>query len=950
MLKIIPNREVTAVNFSKTENLGMVVNGEAVACSPEDGTLLEVLREKLDLTGAKKACDNGECGSCIVMMNGKPTKACLLPAARAADKEILTIEGLAPEAFDIQPGEDISILHPIQQAFLEKGATQCGFCIPGMIMKTHTLLRNKPNPSKEDIVKGLSKNLCRCTGYTKILEAVEYAAELINEGRKSPGPMVANGKSVGVSVGRLDSPSTVTGATKYAADMKMEGMLYGKLLRSEHHHAKIISIDVSEAQAMEGVEAVITAADIPGTHYLPNCQPQVFVFPSDRIRFKGEALAGVAAVSEAVAEEALKRIKVEVEVLPHAIEIKDAVHPDAVPIYDHSPRVSPPQEVGCGNVEAGFAKADVIVEHEYSVPVRDHGAMEPESALAYEENGKLIIKTALYHAFVQGTKSIANNLNMEEDDIRVICPPMGGNFGTRGDTLIAVAAAMMVRKTGRPIRIVFTRAESLLGSCKAPSVDIKYRTGATSDGKIIAVDVEVLHGAGGWAPHLADKTTRGFELCFFETLGALLSHLTGPYEVENVRGRAWDVLTNGPRYVPLRGTNANYLPLAYESQVDILAEKLGLDPIDLRIINAVRPGSHTHFGQELTEHVSMLKELEMLRPHYDAAKERLAERRATAEGAWKPGLGVGSGWRNLGYVKTTISAGCKIDDDGRIHIMAGTVEQGQGPTTQFAQIAADAVGVPMDRVRVTIGDTGAAPYPVPTFSSISTVGTGKAVQLAAEGLLEKLADAAGELLQCSPDDVSIEGGFAAVSHSPEIRVALEDIARHLKQTGQSNLAESALNWNGEAPTILFGYNAGLMELDVNTDTGQVRLLNHVNVCDPGTKVNPLAVEGQVDGGIAFGIGFSLSERFHPDNPATFEGYGLPSTKDIPPNVTRLFVDDPLERGPFGAKSMAEIPGISPIPAIINAIANATGARVQDIPATPSVVKAALQKVGAEQRN
>ena len=235
------------MTIEQTSKFSMVVNGNAVDVEAGEETLLDILREDLDLTGAKKACDNGECGSCIVMMNGKPTKACLLAAARAADKEIVTIEGLAPEAYDLQPGEDISILHPIQQAFLEKGATQCGFCIPGMILKTQTLLQNKPNPSREDIVKSLSKNLCRCTGYTKILEAVEYAAELINEGRDAAGPAKANGAAVGVNVARLDSPGTVTGAAKYGADMKMDGMLHGILLRSEHHHARILSIDVSEA-------------------------------------------------------------------------------------------------------------------------------------------------------------------------------------------------------------------------------------------------------------------------------------------------------------------------------------------------------------------------------------------------------------------------------------------------------------------------------------------------------------------------------------------------------------------------------------------------------------------------------------------------------------------------------------------------------------------------------
>ncbi len=925
----------------------ITVNGDTHQMDADGKTLLDVLREDLRLTGTKKACDNGECGSCIVMMNGKPTKSCLLGAERATGRDVVTIEGLAPEAKGIQPGEDISVLHPIQQAFLEKGATQCGFCIPGMIMKTATLLQNKPKPTRDEIVKGLSKNLCRCTGYTKILEAVEYAAELINNDRDGVTQGVVDGAAVGGNVARLDSPATVTGDAIYAADMQKEGMLHARLLRSTQHHARIISIDTSEAEAMEGVECVVTADDIPGTPFLPNCQPQVYVFPKDRIRFKGEALAGVAAQTEAIAEEALKRIKMVVEELPHAIEVVDAAHPDATPMYNHSPRVSPPEEVSCGDIEAGFAKADVIIQNDYSVPVREHAAMEPESALVYMKESQLVCVTGLYHAFVQGTESIANNMAMKKEDVRIVCPAMGGNFGTRGDTLIAVTCGMMAKKTGKPVRMVFSREESILGSCKAPSVDIRYKTGATKDGRIVAVDVEVMHGAGGWAPFLIDKTTQGVELCYYETLGALLSHATGPYEIENVRARAWDVLTNGPRYVPLRGTNANYLPLAYESQVDLIAEALGLDPIDVRLKNAIRLGSKTHFGQTLKEHVSMVKELELLKPHYDAAKARLEQRRATVDGPWQPGLGMGSGWRNIGYLKTSITAGAELTEDGKVHVMAGTVEQGQGPTTQFAQIAADQIGVSMSEMRVTLGDTDAAPYPVPTFSSISTVGTGKAVQMAAEKLAEKIHRAAAEMLQSSPDNLVIKRDRVFLAKTPDVGVTLAEIAQHFTDTKQSSLSESEIPWSGEAPTILYGFNTGLMELDVNTETGAVRLLNHVNVCDPGTRINPQAVDGQIDGAIAFGVGFALSERFHPDNPATLEGYGLPSTKSVPPNVTRLYVEDPLERGPFGAKSMAEHPGISPIPAIINAIANATGARVKDIPATPDRVLRALNKMAAE---
>lgn len=924
------------------QTLAFTVNGKKTSIdAADDDSLLHVLREQCDLTGAKKACDNGECGSCIVLMNGKPTKSCLLSATRAANKDLVTIEGLAATVSD---DIDEATLHPLQQAFLEKGATQCGFCIPGMIMRSAVLLRSKNDPSREDVVKALSKNLCRCTGYTKIIEAVIYAGELIrrNEPRE-PLHGFSGVMSVGQSVPSRYTPDTVNGMAKYTADLKMDGMLHAKLLRSEVHHARILRYDISKARALEGVVSVVGPDDIPGTPYLPNCQPQAVIFPRDKIRFKGEALFAVAAESERIAEQALKLIDVVVEELPHVVELSDAARPNSARLYNFADNVSPPVEIEDGDVALGFAEADLVVEKEYSVPVREHAAMEPEAALAYEdEDGKLVIKSPLYHAFVQGTESIANNLAMDKDDVRIVCPAMGGNFGTRGDTLAPVVAGLLAKKTGRPVKLVFSRAESILGSCKAPSVNVRYKTGAKRDGRIVAIEVDVLHGAGSWAPYLIPDTTKGYELCYFETLMTLLSHITGPYKVPNVKARAFDVLTNAPRFVPLRGTNANYLPLAYESQIDLIAGHLGMDPLEIRRINAIKTGDVSHIGQEMTEHVNYEKEIEALRPQYEAARSRLEDRRANAMEPWLPGLGIGGGWRNVGYVSQVISAGAEILPDGAFLILAGTVEQGQGPTTQFAQIGADALQVPVNLVSVRLGDTQEANFPVPTFSSITTVATGRAVQMAAENLRAMLFETAAEILKVPQDDLKMTA--AGLATSGGIGISFGRIAAYLDEQSRSRRCRGDLNWNGEAPNILYGYSLGFIELDVNTQTGAVKLKNHVNVCDPGTIINPLAVEGQVDGGIAFGVGFALKEAFHPDNPPTLVAYGIPNTADVPDSVTRLYIEDPLERGPYGAKSMAEHPGISPIPAIINAIANATGgARVRDIPATPDRVLAAIEK-------
>jgi len=408
------------------------VNGEDCVVEPEaEATLLDVLREDLDLTGAKKACDDGECGSCFVMLGDKAVKACLLKAERGQAKPIVTIEGLAAQSPEqaLVDGPAGERMHALQRAFLEKGATQCGFCIPGMIVKANTLLIKNPDPSREEVIGSLSTNLCRCTGYYKIIEAVLHAADMLRDGAAPLSDAGDPDIAVGESVARLDSPDTVNGRAKYAADLKRDGMLHAKLLRAPHHHARILSIDTSEAEKVPGVAAVVTATDVPGTPWLSNCQPQPFVFPADKVRFLGEAVAAVAAESETIAEQTAALIKVEYEPLPHVFKLADAAAEDAPRLFDQAPNVSPPQAIDVGDVEDAFAKADIVIENDYSIPMREHAAMEPEAALAHiDDDGFMVIESPLYHPFVQGQESVAANLDWDFDKVRIVCPAMGGNF------------------------------------------------------------------------------------------------------------------------------------------------------------------------------------------------------------------------------------------------------------------------------------------------------------------------------------------------------------------------------------------------------------------------------------------------------------------------------------------------------------------------------------------
>ncbi len=909
-------------------------------------SLLDVLREDLDLTGAKMACDDGECGSCFVLLGNKPVMSCKLAATRAEGKAVTTIEGL---------GEGGERLHPIQEAFLECGATQCGFCIPGMIMRTEALLRVNPAPGRADIVKSLSRNLCRCTGYTKIIEAVEYAAELRRGGGRRNWADRGRGRGVGVSVPRLDSPATVTGEARYAADLKRPGMLHAKVLRSPHDHALIRSIDTGKARAFPGVAAVVTAADIPGIAAMSNGQPQTYLFPADRTRFKGEAIAAVAAESEAAAACAAAAIEVDYEPLPPVIGIEDGLSPEAPSLYPPVANVSPENRFEDGDVERGFAEADAVVEDSFATARREHGAMEPEAALAYlDDDDTLVIESPLYHPFVQGQESIAGNLALDKERVRILCPAMGGNFGKRGDALCATVAGLLALKTRRPVRLVYLRSESILGSSKTPGTRMTYRIGARRDGRIVAMEATVHRDVGCWAPHLTDVTTKGHELCCYESMASVLSHITGPYEIPNVRATLYDIVTNGPRAVPLRGTSGGYLPFAIETLLDRLADKLDMNPLELRMRNALGVGSRTHLGQVFKDSIGFREELGMLRGRYDDAR-RTRRSNGDLDAGWKHGVGLGCGWRSITYVNMPdVNAAAELLDDGRIEALAGSVEQGQGVTTQFAQIISQAFGLPLDRVVVTIGDTRDAPYPVPTFSSITTLVTGKALLNGAEALRAALAEVAAPILEVPVEDILFEDGFAFAEGRRGRLLSLSELAPELDRAGLPRRHVGTYVWegrakgratlssDGEAPEIVYGFNAAMAEVAVNETTGQVRVLRLVNAADPGTIIHPQALEGQIEGALAFGVGIALSESFHPDQKPNFRSYGLPSTREAAEQVEMLWVEDPCPKGPYGAKSAGEMSIIAPVPAIINAIADATGAMVRELPAAPERVRAALE--------
>ncbi len=925
--------------------LVLTVNGQKhkLFVNPQR-TLLDVLRNDLELTGTKVACDGGECGSCIVLLGRKGVMSCLLPVSRAQAKDIVTIEGLADHIGRRVklPNGRTEILNPLQEAFYELGASQCGFCIPGFIMEAAALLKSTSDPSRETIKKRLSRNVCRCTGYVKIVDAVEEAAAIMRgEGRRlRKTPNIWH--LVGEPILRVDTLDEVTGRAKYAADIKMPGMLYARVLRSPHHHAKILSMDTSKAEALPGVEAVVAAKDIPGDPATINGKPQPFMFPKDKVRFIGEAVAAVAAVSEAIADEAVQLIKVQYEPLPPVLDPMKSEDADAPVINTPEPNVALAMNVVYGNVEEAFRRADVIVENTYVTPRQEHFYMEPEAALAYlEKGGKLIVKFPTHQAF-EALSFLSSMLAIPPEKIRIICPPIGGNFGGREDYIHAGVVALLALKTKKSVKLVYTREESLLGSSKWYGFNIKYKTGASKDGKIVATQAEIRADGGCWRQPSTDRLKN---LMVRNTFFA-----TGPYKVPNVLFKAYEVTTNSPRAIPMRGIQSVAFAFAHEAQMDMVAEKLGLDPMVIRLRNALVPGDQAHNGQVLLESVGIKDAFNALQPYY---KQYIEDAQANPSiSPWKKGVGIGAGWKGIGRAGVTKGA-VELLEDGRVHAFSGGVEKGQGLATVFTQIVAEELGLPTEEVLLTTGDTELANYPIITAGQGTTTLAGGAILDAARRLKEAMVQVAAEMLEQPSEKIVLKGGYLYSMADSTGRLSLKDMAAYFKEKSLPTKYEGEFSYQHTKPVDpdtgqgaacdVYGYCAAVAEVEVNTETGQVRVPRIVYAADAGRVLNPMTFEGQCEGGVVFGLGLALKEKYMPGQTMKLKEYNLPTIEDMPDSIKVLSVGKPFSIGPFGAKGGGEMSDIAPVPAILNGLAHALGFRLFELPATPENIRAALER-------
>jgi aldehyde oxidoreductase len=921
--------------MTQATRLALLVNGIPRDLDvPPHRRLIDLLRDELGLTGTKEGCDDGTCGACVVMVDGKPVRACRTAASEVADKNVLTIEGLG------NPDRP----HPLQQAFAAADAVQCGFCTPGMIMSAAALLERNPQPSRGEITRWLGSNLCRCTGYSSIVDAIEW---VVNGQHGSPrhaasGPEGGSAAwhADGASHVRSDSLAKATGRAVYAADLAVDGMLHARTLRSPYPHADVVRIDTERASLLPGVEAILTARDIPGKNSYGRRVKDQPVLVESRVHQAGDPIALVVATSPEIAAAALSRIEVEYRQLPAVFAADEALAEGAPQIHSGG-NLAAERWQRLGDIGEGFARADVVVEETYTTPWNEHAYLEPEAALACWDGDTLVVRTATQYSHYHRSE-IARTMGLPVERVRVIPTVTGGAFGGKTDISCQCLAALATYRTGRPVKIVYSRAESFESTTKRHPFRIRCRSGVTRDGEITALQMDLLADTGaysGFGPGLMLKT---------------FGSAAGPYRWQHVELHGRVAFTNNPNAGCMRGPGTTQVTFALESQMDLMAERLGMDPLEFRYRNRLRTGDGLLSGQVLERDPAYAATIEAVRPHWLEALER-CDRSNGESGTVRRGVGVASIWYGIGVgggggpvdgqdPAATVGrspgrAALDLHDDGSITLRTGAVDLGQGSTPAMGLIAAEKLGLPFERVAVLTGDTATCPDAGAAVGSRVTFFVGNAVKDAATGMRDAMLSTAVQVLGRPAEELELRDGYVRALLDPDCRAHLSDIARIRKAAGLSNTFDGYFDADVPAfdpgsglgePYAMYVTGTQMAEVEVDTATGAVRVLRVVAAHDVGKPVFVEGVIGQIEGGIAMGVGFALKEDFVPRETRSFKQYQIPRTRDVPEVVTFLVgaADDPPE---LRMRGVGECSNMAVAPAIANAIAYATGQRVVDLP-------------------
>ncbi|WP_421871982.1 molybdopterin-dependent oxidoreductase [Nitratireductor rhodophyticola] len=906
----------------KSLSVSLEVNGKSIVTevSPLQ-RLSSVLRDELGLTGTKVGCDAGDCGACSVMVDGAVVCACLVPVAGLSGKKVRTVEGLSNGS-----------LSALQESFLRHGAAQCGICTPGVLVSAAALLEQNPTPSETEVQDALGGVLCRCTGYRKIIEAVMNA----NRSVGVEASMVEQGHAVGASPIRLDGERKVKGTEIFGADERPADALSVAVVRSPHWHADF-EIGDTEAfiAAHPGIVAVFTAADIPGENrfgVIPPFADQP-ALAAGRARFRGEAVALIAGECDAIEALDMDAFPIRWQELPHALTPDEARREGFADLHEgRAGNELTRGFVECGDPEGALSKAFVSVSGEVETSYVEHAYIEPEAGYAMMDGDMLVIKACTQAPYMDRDDT-AKVLGLPPEKVRIVPLATGGGFGSKLDVSLQPLVGLVALKTGRPAAIVYTRGDSMRSTTKRHPATMRASIAADEAGRVSGMVFEGDFNTGAyasWGPTVANRVP---------------VHASGPYRTPHYRATGRAIHTNGPISGAFRGFGVPQATIMQETLYDRLAEKLGRDRLEFRIENALSDGDRTTCGQVLSG-VGIRECLEALKPHWTRAQAEADEANAR-EGRVRRGIGVASCWYGCGNTAlpnpSTIRVG--ITASGAVMLHQGAVDIGQGSNTVVTQICADASGLPLSAFQLVGGDTGVTPDAGKTSASRQTYVTGKAAEKAGRALREKILRFANV---SDGAKIALEDGALVISEGTERRrVALSDIEADAH--GYVFSAEetydpptTALDEKGQGvPYAVYGYGAQLVELEVDTTLGTVRLLKITAAHDVGRAINPLLVEGQIEGGIAQGIGLALMEEYVPGRTENLHDYLIPTIGDVPP-VETILVEVPDPEGPFGAKGLGEHVLIPTAPAILNAIRHAVGVEVTKVPATPSRILAAIR--------
>jgi CO/xanthine dehydrogenase Mo-binding subunit len=707
-------------------------------------------------------------------------------------------------------------------------------------------------------------------------------------------------------------------------------------VRSDRPHARIVEVESSRALAVPGCLAVLTARDIPGRNRFGIIIKDQQMLAEEKVRCVGEAVALVAAESREAAERAVQAVRVIYEDLPAVFDPEEALRP-AAPLIHEKGNLLGRRVVTRGNVDAGFKASDVVVERVYTTPHVEHTYLEPDAGLAYvDEAGILVI-----HASTQNPhydqKDVADLLGLEENRVRIVQDATGGGFGSKLDLNVQGYVGLVAWLLKRPARMVYTREEAYLCTAKRHPLKIFYKSGATRDGRLLAAQIRIIGDTGAYAsygPAVFSRTP---------------IHATGPYEVPNVHAEAIFAYTNNPMAGAMRGFGVPQIAFAHESQMDLLAKEIGISPLEIRLRNCYRVGSLTPTGQELKASVGIRATLEAVAPHYEQA---LHERDEKAAPFVRRGVGLASMMYGVGNtgMRNPSTAQIELDPNGQVTLFTGAADIGQGSSTVLAQIAAEELGLEADDISLVAADTHLTTSAGATSASRQVYISGNAVLEAAKKLKEVLLTEASQMLKVDPDSLVLDRGKVRSRSDSQKAASFEEVARRGHRLGLP------LKWQGffdpdtttldpetgqgvPYATYAFASHVALVEVDVLT--GEVRVLRVAAAHDVGKAINPRNVNGQIFGGVAMGIGFALMEEFMPGKTVSMKDYHIPSLADMP-EVIPIIIEDPEPTGPYGAKGVGEPALIPTAPAVLNAVADALGTRIYDLPASlERVLKAAV---------